>query len=956
MLNAQIEVVHDHVVHIKKTMVDEFYCKMKNWLAPIDQTAKLDSCIRTRTSSTCRWLWDSPRVIEWKKTGGMFWCHAGMGAGKTMLMSYVVETLMKRPDECFVAYYYFEFTNPSTLSEEALFRSLIFQLSHADYVASRRIYEQHRIGSLQPQLTTLHEFLREIITGARLPVYIIIDALDELPLPQRKYLIESLLTLSSLSANGAHIMTTSRDELDIHKAFSGKVPLDFAIEREMVHNDIAVFVDQALSAEKWTFWPKQDVLTMRNTLIDKADGMFRMVACQIEVLNQTQSTEDLDRALASLPVTLSETYLYILNKIPSHLQSKAHTLLCILSTASELVSIAELSALVAVELGDPTDPDYLPAYRERMLFHEPQTIIGLGTALVRRTRHPKSWRGECLQLSHASVKEYLLQGACAWCSLNNQLANETTARACLTLLIHNEDPKRISGAVEITYTRDNWRRHIPSNHSAQLLSQQERLLETLPWPRTSAGECLNSKIRSLKTKQFLNSPLTFAAAASLEQLLFRILERSFRWKIEDLNEAMHAASYMRSSIEIFTALIEKGGDVTSTNDDGTPILHFQKHSDRLDIARVLVENGADVNMVGGAYESALQAAASGRALNVVQFLVENGAKVNMAGGKYVSALQAAADAGALDVVKFLVENGADVNVVGGFYGSPLQVAARTGAQDVVKFLVENGADVNIVGGIYGSPLQAAAGEGTLDVVKFLVENGADVNMVGGKYRSALHAAAHADALDVVQLLVEHGADVNMVAGYYGSALQVAASQRALDVVILLIENGADVNIVGGKYVSALQAATDAGALDVVKLLIENGADVNRVGGKYRSALQVAACAGALDVAKLLVEHGADVNMVGGYYGSALQAAAGAGALDVVKLLVEKGADVNMVGGFYGSALQAAAGEGALDVVKLLVENGADANIVGGYYGSTLWAAAHAGALEVVKLLVSMAPM
>ncbi|KAH8826177.1 hypothetical protein DL96DRAFT_1275946 [Flagelloscypha sp. PMI_526] len=417
-LNAQIEAVHDHVVHMKKTMDDELYYKIKNWLEPIDQTAKLDSSIRTRTSSTCRWLWDSPRVVEWIEKGGIFWCHAGMGAGKTIIMSHVVETLMKVPDECFVAYYYFEFTNPSTLSEEALFRSLISQFSHANYAASRQLYERHQKGFLQPQLTTLHNSLRELVAEAPLPLYIIIDALDELPLHQRKYLIESLLALSSLTANGVHAMVTSRDELDIHQGFSGKVSLDFSIEKEMVHNDIVVFVDQELSAEKWTFWPNQDFLTMRNTLIDKADGMFRMVACQIEVLNQTQSTEDLERALASLPATLSDTYLYILNKIPSHLQSRALTLLCILSTSVELISITELSALVAVELGDPIDPINLPVYRERMLFHEPQNLIGLGAALVRRTIIHRGWgwggSKESVQLSHASVKEYLLQGTCPW--------------------------------------------------------------------------------------------------------------------------------------------------------------------------------------------------------------------------------------------------------------------------------------------------------------------------------------------------------------------------------------------------------------------------------------------------------------------------------------------------------------------------------------------------------------
>ncbi|KAH8826151.1 hypothetical protein DL96DRAFT_1816565 [Flagelloscypha sp. PMI_526] len=631
-LNAHVEAVHNHVVHIKNSLDNEIFSKIKTWLAPIDQTSKLDSCIRTRNPNTCGWLWNSPRVVKWKETGGIFWCHAGMGAGKTILMSHVVETLMKLPDECIVAYYYFEFTNPSTLSEEALFRSLVSQLSHANSAA-------------------------RLVRGAPLSVFIIIDALDELPPPGS---------------------VTFRDELDIHKRFSGNVSLDLSIEREMVHHDIAAFVDHALAAEKWNSWPKQEVLDMRNTLITKADGTFCMVACQIEVLNHAQSTEDMRRAVASLPATLADTYLYILNTIPFDLRGRAHTLLCALSVVFEPVSIAELSALVTVELGDPTDSLILPVYHDDLRYHEPQNIIGLGTALVRQTEH---WRnGRALQLAHASVKEYLLNGACSWCSLNERLANETVARACLALLIHREDSRHTSGVVDISYTKDYWWKHIHSNHSAQLLSQQEKLFKTFPWPRSSAGQELfktfpgghSSVDQSFvygfyyweedeeeEENTFLVSPLIFAASAGLEQLLFKMLELPSAWKTDELSKATITACKKESA----TAFIEKGGDVSSSR---SPILLDAAHSSQLHVVRALVEHGADVNVSGGAYGSALQAAAT---------------------------------KGDLDMVKLLVESGADVNMAGGLYGPPLEAAECSsryvdglqGVQDMVNFLIANGA-------------------------------------------------------------------------------------------------------------------------------------------------------------------------------------------------------------------------------------------------------------------------
>ncbi|KAH8826158.1 ankyrin repeat-containing domain protein [Flagelloscypha sp. PMI_526] len=795
-LNAQVETIHDHVVDMKKAMDSDIYFKIMTWLSPIDQTAKLDSCIRARSSSTCGWIWDDPKVTEWKTTGGIFWCHAGMGTGKTIIASYIIETLKDLSDEGVVAYYYFEFTNPSTLSEEALFRSIVSQLSYTNETISRRFYEDHRNGVLQPQLKILLKTLRELLAKATRPVYIIIDALDELPLPQRRYLLESLIELFSSTAHGVHLMATSRDEVDIQEAFSERVSFDFAIRKQMVHYDIITFVDQQLAAKKWHSWPKQDVLTIRESLIDKADGMFRMVACQFDVLDQAQSTEDMRQALTSLPTTLGDTYLYILNKIPSHLQSRAHSLLCIFSVAHEPVTITELSKLLAVELGDPSDTVNLPVYQEGLRYHEPQNIVGLGTALVHRTG---TWtHGLVLQFSHASVKEFLLQNTCSWCALSDELAHETTARACLALLLYNEDPTHRSQLWDINYTHENWWKHIHSNHSAQLFSQQETLFRTFPWDRSGAGRGLVYQHFLSVDRRFLESRLVCAAATSLEQLLFRMLKSPSQWKIDDMNHALHAAARMGSSIEVLTALIKEGADVNAASPDGLPPLYLGVRAGYLHVVQLLVKCGANVNAEGKKHASALLVAVYQRALDIVRALVEGGANVNVEDGSADSPLLAAVKLRALDIVQVLVDNGANVNTRGGNYGSALRLAVSQGALDTIKFLVLSGADLNMGEGYYGTALQVAASRGDLRIVKFLVESGADVNMGGGYYGSALQMAALRRAQHVVKFLVENGADVNIGGGYYGSVLKAAQHSyvrlgnrsKTRELVKFLIEKGA----------------------------------------------------------------------------------------------------------------------------------------------------------------------
>ncbi|KAH8813964.1 hypothetical protein DL96DRAFT_1685224 [Flagelloscypha sp. PMI_526] len=851
-LNAQIEAVHHDVKHLRVEADNSIFRSIRTWLTPIDQTAKLDASVRARTKSTCGWLWDHPTIIEWRKLGGLCWFHGGMGTGKTIIISHIIETLLDLQAECIVAYYYFEFTNPATLTEEALFRSLVAQLSIMSENISRKLYKRHQDGANQPQLSTLHTSLTDLVKAATLPVFVVIDALDELPSSQRKYLLATLSQLSRLT--GFCVMATSRDELDIHQAFSGKVDFDFAIESEMVQHDIAVFVDQALGGKKWRSWPNAEVQRIRQTLIEKADGMFRMVACLMEVLDQTQTTEEMHHALKHLPSTLSDTYCYILDTIPVNLRARADTLLRILSVAFEPLSIPELSALLAVELGDPTDPDNLPIYREELRYHEPHNIIGLGTALVRQTvvvrdefHDPQTlfprvdfddapYKTVVLQLSHASVKEFLLYHARHQLPFNDHLAHETAARACLALLMYNENPEQSISLADTRYARFNWWSHVTPNHSVQLLSLQKEMFRTFPWTLSRAADELRLPWLSFVrlSMDFRQSPLVFAAAASLVQMLKFLLD-AFQWTVTDLDLSLFTATLAGSHAEVFHTLFSRGADASSVW-RGVGLLCYAAESGPVQIVELFIDKGADVNTQGGEYGSALQAAAIKGHYDIVHLLVEKGADVNMQGGHYGSALVAAAFHGKDTVAQYLIEKGADLNIQAELFGSALQLAAHVGNDTMVRSLVEKGADVNMYGGMYGTPLHEAAQLGNVTVVRYLIAKGADVNLQAGEYGSALQAAAYKGHYAVVQFLVETGADVNMQAGQYGTALVAAVVKGNDTVAQYLIERGANVNIEGRDFGSALQIAARLGNDTMVRYLIEKGADLNfSEKGAYGSA-------------------------------------------------------------------------------------------------------------------------
>ncbi|KAH8804087.1 hypothetical protein DL96DRAFT_1686730 [Flagelloscypha sp. PMI_526] len=791
---------------IEQHLDDTIFRDVNKWLRPVHQTSNLDSNIKARSGTTCQWLLANPVFQQWiLAKHGLFWFH-----GLSLSSSFIIETLLAR-DDIYVAYYYFEFTNPATLSEAALLRSLLTQLVAASPTSARTLYQKHNNGGLQPQLSTLHSALNELVSSSSKPVFIVIDALDELPIAQRKYLLESLATLSS---SCAHIMTTSREEIDIQRTFEGE---DFELG---VQGDL-------LGGRKWMVWPKDEIEMIRHLLNERADGQFRMVACQVDILQGVKSSEQLRKSLHSLPKSLSETYNYILEKIPQELRVQAHRLFAILSFASTVISINELSALLAVDLVNERNDDDLPVFREEYRFRDPLDVVDLGTSLVSRV--VSAYDGTIhLQLAHASVKEHLLGSRWHWFSLDEDLAHGLIARSCLAVLSHFRI-LQYKGYLSDTYhySRDYWYRHVYPNGSKQLLRQQQVLYTSFPWPYHTSTFTTSL---SNQTKY----PMLSAAYFGLFDLLKTLLNGR-AWNPDILAGALVEAA--RSP---------------------------QPCSISLQCCTLLVAHNANVNPLTNDL-SPLQGACARGHLEVVQFLVEQGADVNVDKRVSETALQAATRFKRHEIVQFLVEKGADVNAVGGKYGTALQVATECGSLPLVQLLVENGADVNLFGGMYETALHAAARHGSLEIVKFLVEKGADVNAVGGERETALQAGARYGNLDNVQFLIEQGAHVNAVEGEHGTALQAAASRGRLEIVRFLVKKGADVNAVGGEHGTALQAATIIGSMAIVQFLVEKGAEVNAVGGEFGTALEAARHYQTLKIAQFLLEKGGDIKAAAGVY-------------------------------------------------------------------------------------------
>ncbi|KAI1085934.1 ankyrin repeat-containing domain protein [Rostrohypoxylon terebratum] len=629
-------------------------------------------------------------------------------------------------------------------------------------------------------------------------VWIVLDALDECNIQNehRAELLRWIQNLRGLQMN-IHLLVTSRPEQDIKatiESFSRSqdiIPIQSDLIEEDIRKYIHARVREHLGLKRWQ--SRSDVQTeIEVALIEKADGMFRWVSCQLDELEKCINLPQVRKTLQNLPKTLDETYARILNNIPDLHREYTRRLLQFLTFSQRPLRLSE--AVDAIAVDTLNKPYFDPKNRIEI----PEDIVTCCSSLVVIIQRASSYDkyknkgyGETItevQLAHFSVKEYLTSD-------------------------------RLEGDISTDLLEINARGTIAETCLAYLLSLDkdipfQTIKENYPMAQYSARYWVeNAVVAQEKIKV-------------VKELSIEIFHTENAWK---------------SCCRLYDP------DTPWTKPDQTrklpPALYYASLGGLQRAVQTLLEEGANVNAQGGLYGNALQAASFRGHEKIVQILLEKGAHVNIQGGRYGNALQIASSQGQEKIVQILLEKGADVNVQGGYYGNALQAASLRGHEKIVQILLEKGADVNAQGGEYGNALQAASSEGHEKIVQILLEKGADVNAQGGEYGNALQAASLRGHEKIVQILLEKGADVNAQGGRYGNALQAASSRGHEKIVQILLEKGANVNAQGGRYGNALQIASSRGHEKIVQILLEKGADVNIQGGRYGNALQAASSEG-----------------------------------------------------------------------------------------------------------------
>jgi hypothetical protein len=253
--------------------------KILRWLQTTDPSSNHNRACSSHKPGTGDWFTKGQSYRTWlAKPNSFFWLNGKAGCGKTVLSSTIIEDTILYCDEnegCVMAYFYFSFTDPAKQKSENMLSSLLAQLSSQVDITPSSLVSLHRsYQTSTPPIDPLKSCIQTLMD--ELPffnVYLIVDAIDEIPNPDGRE--EACKVLQEVSQNPkAHVLMTSRREYDITEyVLECNNVTDISIQNPEVDHDIQLYIRQRLKEDKklnrWVALHSE----IENVLGRKADRM-----------------------------------------------------------------------------------------------------------------------------------------------------------------------------------------------------------------------------------------------------------------------------------------------------------------------------------------------------------------------------------------------------------------------------------------------------------------------------------------------------------------------------------------------------------------------------------------------------------------------------------------------------------------------------------------------------------
>ncbi|KAN0081080.1 Ankyrin repeat-containing domain protein [Elaphomyces granulatus] len=794
-----------------------------------------------RIQGTCEWFVTHKLFRDWheSKSSTMLWVSADPGCGKSVLVKYLVDSILPTSESRTTCYFFFK----DDFEDQRNVISALCCILHQLFVQKRtliseKILEQFEVdgerlvSSFGDLWATLLAVAKDENAGE---IVCLLDAIDECEGHGRSQLAQALCKLYRTRSNfNLKFLLTSRPYGEIRRGFQ---PLEIPglpvihlsgesdIEMKKISREIDVFIKarvQDIGGRLKLRNDEQDLLLQE--LMHVPNRTYLWVHLTLDLI---ESYIDIDKtgivnATSHLPKTVYEAYDRILSKT--------------LTIRGNHRSYSDV---------DLKSED---RFRETI-----RNICGLFVTII----------DSRIYLLHQTAKEFLVQnnleihpesfhGDLKWRhSLRPADSHRVLTEICIQYLLFAEfeaNPLENDAMLSqynmshvfLDYSAKNWASHVCESYIEVDDVATQSMLRLCD---TSSKRCLTwFRIYWASTNTDFPKGFTGLMIASyfgLAAVVKHLLE------LYSIDLDSQDGTYGRSAISWAAG---NGFDVVVE-------LLIKGISHRLNGIKLPFRKKAKVDSVDRYGRTPLVYAVWNGHVAVVKRLLRAGARINAADDIGGTALSYAVCSGHNEVLTLLFKKGTDTGSEDDTRMALLLSAAEKDHEVVVKLLLETGKiDLELKDRIGRTPLSCAVDGGSVAVVQLLLTEGVKTD-----YRcifTPLSRAAEKGDERVVKLLLENGARPDFEDQHGWTPLSRAAVEGHERVVKLLLENGAHPDFKNKYGQTPLSGAAGEGHERVVKLLLENGARPDFEDDHGRTPLSQAAVEGHERVVKLLLENGA----------------------------------------------------------------------------------------------------
>ena len=302
---------------------------LQHWLSASDPWTKHNIVRETHYNGTLTWFTRGKTFNDWKwtSTGSVLWihgirvswtflslaaadrlwCHSGLRKDcllvwataaiphLNVLMLFTSSTIiqdiwsmwsMRQTESAIVAFFYFSHQNTTKLDARSFLSSLLVQLcNQSDRFCEvlSTLYMAHDHGSRQPGEDELMRCLWDMISQAKSPVYIIVDALDECPessglaspCAEVLEIIRGLIVIYPR----VHLCIASRFEMDIRRVLEPLTHYTVSLDKDDgQREDITEYIKFVVHSDsRMREWPEEDKKLVVETLTQDCGGMYAII-------------------------------------------------------------------------------------------------------------------------------------------------------------------------------------------------------------------------------------------------------------------------------------------------------------------------------------------------------------------------------------------------------------------------------------------------------------------------------------------------------------------------------------------------------------------------------------------------------------------------------------------------------------------------------------------------------